>query len=230
MSRKYGKIDPLNVVDAALANTSPVERCCCCCSPKVGIRCALRVFIFEAVWHIAISIARPLWEWTSTMTTITAFILQDICRVVLLVLCVAAWRGLNRGRDGAEHLRALLRGLLILVFLEMLEMFLKFFEVHAVCNAPVVLAAHRARAIKYNLTGFNLTTGADDGWCEMVSDIYDFGWGIFALLILLYVIRVVHSYLRLLDQPDGQAAMQASRATPAADAKPAGTSIVTEVV
>ena len=69
---------------------------------------------------------------------------------------------------------------------------------HAVCNAPEVLEAHLRRAKRYNLTGFNMTTGADGGWCEIFSDVYDFGWGLISLSVLLYVIRVVHSYLRLL--------------------------------
>ena len=98
-------------------------------------------------------------------------------------------------------LKAFLRGLFCLVFLEVLEMLLKFGEVHAVCNAPEVLAAHLRRAQKYNLTGFNMTTGYVYGWCETFSDVYDFGWGIITLAVLLYVTRVVYSYLQLLDRP-----------------------------
>jgi hypothetical protein len=202
----YAKLDPLLVVDGALKDTRTLDRCCCCCSPGCGLRCALGLFIWEAVWHIAISIARPLWEWTSTGLTIFAFVLQDCARAVLLVLSVSAWRALSRGQDGAPVLRTLIRGLFLLACLEAVEMVLKFGEVHAVCNAPEVLEAHLKRAQRYNLTGFNMTTGYDGGWCEMFSDVYDFGWGLFSLFVLLYVIRVVHSYLRLLKQPSPEKA------------------------
>ena len=209
---RYAKLDPLILVDRVLDKRSRVQRCCCCCSLEQGIKCALRMFLFEAVWHIAISIARPLWEWTSTGLTIFAFVLQDLMRLVLIVQSVMAWRALRRGRDGAELLRNFLRGLFVLVLLEAVEMGLKFGEVHAVCNAPEVLAAHLRRARRYNLTGYNMTTGEDYGWCEMVSDVYDFGWGCFALFILLYVMRLVHSYLRGLEQhtvqPTGGVALE----------------------
>lgn len=197
----YAKLDPLIVVDRALSHRDPVDRCCCCCSPRCGIKWALGIFIWEAVWHVSISVIRPLWEWTSTGLTIFAFVLQDVCRAVLFVLSIMAWRSLNRGVDGKLMLKAFLRGLFCLVFLEVLEMMLKFGEVHAVCNAPEVLAAHLRRAQKYNLTGFNMTTGYDYGWCETFSDVYDFGWGIITLAVLLYVMRVVYSYLQLLDRP-----------------------------
>ena len=107
-----------------------------------------------------------------------------------------AWRALRKGGHGVPTLRLFLRGLCLLVVAELIEMCLKFSEVHAVCNAPEVLAAHLRRAKKYNLTGFNMTTGADSGFCEMFSDLFDFGWGVIALCILLYVIRVVHSHVR----------------------------------
>lgn len=224
----YEKLDPLVVVDASFGRFAPVEHCCCLClrcTPKCGIKWALGVFIVEATWHIAISVLRPLWEWTSTGLTIFAFILQDVCRLVLISISISAWRGLNRGRDGAYHLRILLRGLAILLLMEVVEMALKFGEVHAVCNAPEVYEAHLRRAIKYNLTTYNATRA--EHWCEIVSDVYDFGWGLVALLLLLYVLRIVHSYLRGLSgaPSDGgrakttPAATNQSEATRAADAE-----------
>ena len=124
----YAKLDPLIVVDSALRDRQTLDSCCCCCSPACGIRWALGLFIWEAIWHIGISIARPLWEWTSTGLTIFAFVLQDCARAVLLVLSVLSWRALKRGQDGGPMLRNFMRGLLILACLEALEMVLKFGE------------------------------------------------------------------------------------------------------
>lgn len=226
MHNKY-RFDPLIAVDAVLQKRKPATRCCCCCKPLCGIRWALGIFIWEAVFHIAISMARPLWEWSTTALTIFAFVLQDLCRFVLLVLSILACRGLHRGLAGAAPLRNLLRGLAVLFMLEMVEMALKFGEVHVVCNAPEVRAAHLARAKKYNLTGFNMTTGADDGWCEVFSDAYDFGWGVITLLVLLYVMYVVHSYLRCMEDlpppevsPDGSGVAVAEVLPAAKDAAP----------
>ena len=193
----YARIDPMHVLDATYGRLAPTTSCCCgCCrcTPLAGIRCALRVFIFEAIWHIGISVARPLWEWTSTVMTIFAFVLQDATRLMLLVLSVLAWRNLSRGANGAFHLRVFLRGLFVLALLECVELALKSTEVHAVCNAPIVLNKRLERAQRANLSNFDPLSA--EHWCEVVSDVYDFGWAIIALLILAYVMRVTHSYLR----------------------------------
>ena len=50
----------------------------------------------EALWHIIISILRPLWEWQSTFVTIVAFILQDIARIIVIVCSLRVIWGVRK--------------------------------------------------------------------------------------------------------------------------------------
>ena len=207
----YARIDPMPIIDVSLGRLAPAKTCCFCCKPENGIKYALIGFVVEAVWHILISLIRPLWEWTSTGLTIFAFILQDITRGLLIVLSVLAWRGLKTA-GGAAQLRTFLRGLFFLIFLELMEMSLKFVEVNAVCSAPEVLAARIRRAKLRNATFDGNATLAAEEWCEVVSDLFDFVWGAVALLLLVYIMHIVHSYLRILEDTEQRARQQQQRA------------------
>ena len=138
----------------------------------------------EAVWHILISFMRPRWEWTSTMVTVFGFVLQDIVRVGMLGLSILAWRALKRGEQAVGELRAFFRGLLVLFVFEMLEISLKFTEVHGICNAPEVWE----RRLRRNST-------LSEGSCEVIANLYDYGWGIIVLIILASVLRMTHAHL-----------------------------------
>jgi len=197
-----GSIPVMRVYDPILAveksfDARPVSGCCCLwcrCSPRRGIQWTIGVMTFECVFHIVISVARPLWEWTSTATTIFAFVLQDACRAVLLIVMVLCCRALNKpAADAIPILRTFFRTLVVLFGLECFEMFLKFFEVHSVCDAPEVWAA---RAKRMNATG---NPGMSETMCEIVSDLYDFGWGIVTLAILATAAKIVHAHSRLLE-------------------------------
>ena len=177
---------PFTALESRLDKRPPLKRCCCC-SLRCGIAWALGVFIFECTWHITISFIRPLWEWTSNFSTIFAFILQDVCRFILLVLSILACRALCQGRDGIGYLRALFRGLLVLIVLEAVELCFNAQAVHSVCDAPEVWAARERR-------GRNNTM--DEERCELISNIYDFAYGGLAILLLMYISYVVHSYVR----------------------------------
>ena len=64
---------------------------------------------------------------------------------------------LSQGASGAfRHLRMFLRGIFVLALLECVELALKSTEVHAVCNAPIVLAKRLERAQRANLTNFDV--------------------------------------------------------------------------
>jgi hypothetical protein len=156
----------------------------------------------ESLWHLTISCLRPLWEWTSTGLTVFAFVMQALARVYLLVLSVLTCRALNREQGGARELRHFVRGLVVLFGLELIEMCLKFGEVHAVCDAAEVWAARARR-------GRN--TSMSETMCEVISDVYDFAWGVIALVVLAVIIRVAHSHLRTLKEnsyPPGQVKAQ----------------------
>lgn len=177
---------PFTALESRLDKRPPLKRCCCC-SLRCGIAWALGVFIFECTWHITISFIRPLWEWTSNFSTVFAFILQDVCRFILLVLSILACRALCQGRDGIGYLRALFRGLLVLIVLEAVELCFNAQAVHSVCDAPEVWAARERQ-------GRNNTM--DEERCELISNIYDFAYGGLAILLLMYISYVVHSYVR----------------------------------
>jgi hypothetical protein len=189
--QRYAAIDPLNTFGPVLDRQTPVEHCCCLCcrcSRERGIYWALGVFSFEAVWHITLSVLRPTWEWTSTAVTVFAYFLQDLLRLWLLFLCFHAWRALKKGEAAVADLRMVLRALIVLFFLEVIEVALKAFEVHAVCDAPEVW--ERRRRPDYH--------GLSEAQCELVSDLYDYGWGAMSLLVIGTVIRAVHSHVRSL--------------------------------
>lgn len=116
-----------------------------------------------------------------------SFVLQDVCRFILLVLSILACRALCQGRDGIGYLRALFRGLLVLIVLEAVELCFNAQAVHSVCDAPEVWAARERR-------GRNNTM--DEERCELISNIYDFAYGGLAILLLMYISYVVHSYVR----------------------------------
>ena len=65
--------------------------------------------MFEAVWHISISIIRPTWEWNRTVITIFGFFLQNLSRTFNVILCFYAWRALKQGKDALVELRHSLR-------------------------------------------------------------------------------------------------------------------------
>ena len=187
---RYAAIDPLATIGPALDRLEPVDGCCCLCcrcNRTRGLYWALGLFVVEAINHITLSLLRPTWEWHSTMITIVAFYLQDALRAALLVLCVFGCKALRKGRDGVAEWRLLLRGLLVLAVLEMFEISLKAVEVHNVCDAPEVIAARARR---------NGTGSLSEQQCELISDLYDYLWGVMTLVVLGTVIRVVHSHIR----------------------------------
>ena len=131
--------------------------------------------------------SQPRWEWTSEMITIFGFFLQDTIRVVLLCLSILAWRALKRGEQGVAELRIFLRGLIVLFLFETLEISLKATEVHGICDAPEVWE----RRLRRNST-------MSEGMCEVVSNLYDYAWGVCVLILLAAVIRMVHAHLTAL--------------------------------
>ena len=142
--QSYARIDPLNTIGPILDRRAPAESCCCCCCRCRRVRAiywALGIFIWEAVWHITISMLRPAWEWNSTNVTIFAYLLQNFCRLVLIVMCFSAWRALRRGDNEKSlvELRSFLRALILLFGLEIMEIAIKAVEVHnVVCvTAPL---------------------------------------------------------------------------------------------
>jgi hypothetical protein len=127
------------------------------------------VFLLEAINHITISMVRPQWEWTSTALTITAFWCQNLMRAVMIPMCIVCWRGIDAQKD--VPLQIFFRFLVVLVFLEFIELFLKFFEVHAICSAAPVV---KARSEGHGMT---------EEMCELVSDFYDFVWQVIRVLL-----------------------------------------------
>ena len=89
----YHSIDPLNTLGPVLDRRAPVETCCCCCckcTRSKAIYWYLGLCVFEAVWHISISIIRPTWEWNRTVITVFGFFLQNLSRTFNVILCVYA--------------------------------------------------------------------------------------------------------------------------------------------
>ena len=146
------------LLEVRLDQREPLGKCCSCCSLRTGVHAALYTFLLEAAYHVSISLARPLWEWTSTALTIFAFVLQDLCRVILVILAIAALRAL-RPKAIAAHpewpvvaLRRLFRGLIVLILLEFIELCLNASAVHAVCDAPEVWERREAAALSNRTT------------------------------------------------------------------------------
>ena len=152
--------------------------------------------IGEHLWTFVISLMRPQWEWTSTAVTVIAFISQDVARLLMLPILVMVWIKARRDRLPASStewwVRLFFRGLVLLILLEMIELVLKFFEVHAVCNAPEV-AVFRAKRHP-NMTAEDLARAAKH--CEVFSDVYDFLLQLLIIALLHYVAWVTFSYLR----------------------------------
>lgn len=51
----------------------------------------------------------------------------------------------------------------------------------------------------------NGTGAVSERMCEVISDVYDFGWGVVTLAVLFNVVRVVHSHVRALEGEAGGA-------------------------
>jgi hypothetical protein len=65
-------------------------------------------------------------------------------------------------------------------------------QVHAICDAPEVWAArNRSIALGRNHT-------FSEPMCELVSNLYDFAWGLIHLAVGTYMAHIVRSYYRLL--------------------------------
>lgn len=185
---RYAHIDPLNAVGPVLDARTTADQCCCLCcrcDRKRGIYWALGTFTVEAVWHVTISCLRPAWEWNSSNLTFIAFFMQNLIRILLLMLTFQMWRALRAGKDGLAEARSFLRFLIFLLLLEVIELSIKFIEVHTVCDAPEVWARRAAH------NGSGLT----ESQCELIADLYDYFWGSIVLLILVAVTRTVHSHI-----------------------------------
>ena len=185
----YHSIDPLNHFGPVLDRRAPVETCCCCCckcTRSTAIYWYLGLCVFEAVWHISISIIRPTWEWNRTVITIFGFFLQNLSRTFNVILCFYAWRALKQGKDALVELRQFLRGLTVLWMLELFEICLKATEVRNICDAPEVWERR------------NNGSGLSENLCELVSDLYDYAWGVCVLLYIGFIFRMVHSHVKAL--------------------------------
>jgi hypothetical protein len=137
----------------------PADHCCCrCCGINLtkGTQLCVWMFIIEASWHLLMAWARPSWEWTSTTLTIVAFWIQNTVRVVMIPMACYALSGLGQRKD--KGLQTFFRFTLVLIVLELVEMVVKFWEVHAVCEAA---QKHRKRP----------HTAEQNARCEWFSDI-----------------------------------------------------------
>ncbi len=197
-----------SIEDRLLARP-PAASCCgfCCCRRRVGLRRAVlwtaALLILEAVWHVAISVLRPLWEWNSTLITVLAFVLQDLARLVVSVAAVRAIRVVRAhtqpgtsasARAGLVRARItfLFRVLVCLIILELCELTVKHHEVHMVCTAPYVKEVRMKR--NPNMTKSELA--AAEARCELISDLYDYVMEVLTILLLCYLSWIVHSYGR----------------------------------
>ena len=207
-------INMFTKADQYLLGKAPAAmcRCCCCKIPlRAGVLWAAYILILEALWHIGISLLRPLWEWNSSLVTIIAFLLQDIARVVVLVATTRAIMGVKKYTSkGSEEcsnvylvkvrIQFLWRVTLSLVCLEMLEMCVKFFEVETICDASYVTEMRHKR--HPNITADQLKAAQDH--CMLISDLYDYGLELITIALLIYLTWVTHSYGRSIKGPTVQ--------------------------
>ena len=70
---------PLQVFEAALLKSKPIERCCCC-SVYCGVIWTAVCVIVESLWQFGTSIARPTWEWNESAEQIFSFALANFVR------------------------------------------------------------------------------------------------------------------------------------------------------
>ena len=206
-----------SIEDRLLARP-PAASCCgyCCCRRRVGLRRAVlwtaALLILEAVWHVTISVLRPLWEWNSTIITVLAFVLQDLARLAVSFAAVRVIRAVRAhtqpgtsasARAGLVRSRItfLFRVLVCLIFLELCELTVKHHEVHMVCTAPYVKQARMKR--NPNMTKPELA--AAEARCELISDVYDYVMEVLTILLLLYLAWIVHSYGRSITSATAQA-------------------------
>ena len=200
---------PFERLDAALNERAPAEHCCgyCCCRKHIGLRAAMlwttSLLMCEAIWHIAISVLRPSWEWNSTAVTVIAFLLQDVARALVFAASFAANSAVRQftrpettASVNAEFVKSrvglLFRILCSLIFLELLELTVKSFEVHMVCTAPYVKQARMRR--HPNMTAAELHKAEER--CETISDIYDYVFEFLTIALLIYLVWIVHSFRR----------------------------------
>merc|ERR1711871_1014920 len=98
----------------------------------------------------------PLWEWNSTIITVVSFVCQDLVRGVVIIAAALALAAIKRhtiANSPESHQAKLVRTrinvlfqvLVSLIFLEVLEMCVKFFEVQTVCDAPYVTMMREKR-------------------------------------------------------------------------------------
>ena len=196
-------------LDDKLAEVPTAASCCgwCCCRARIGLRSAVlwtcALLVLEALWHITISVLRPLWEWNSTVVTVISFVLQDIARVCVLgAACLARSAVKTHTQPGtaqsSQHALVTARvGLLFkvlvgLIMLECLELTVKWAEVQTVCEAPFVKAARARRHENENITATELR--AAETRCETISDIYDYVLEVITILLLVYLTWIVHSF------------------------------------
>ena len=200
--------------DRYLLGRAPAASCCgyCCCQKTIplrrGVLWTCYILILEALWHISISFARPLWEWNSSAVTILSFVLQDIARVIVLVAAARVIWGVQKYTVPSSsecanvylvkiRIQFLFRTLLSLIGLEVLEMTVKFFEVESICDAPAVTERRQMR--HPNMTAAGLVEAQNR--CMLISDLYDYGLELITVALLVYLVKVVHSYGRSVNGP-----------------------------
>lgn len=113
---------------------TPAEHCCCrCCGVSLpgGLNICVYILCLEALIHLLASLLRERWTWTSTALTIVVYMLQTAVRVVMVPVALYAHGHLVSRRD--QGLRLFFRFLVCAVLLEVVEMGLRFWEVHDMC-------------------------------------------------------------------------------------------------
>jgi hypothetical protein len=219
---------PFDVVEKRLDTFSPLTHCCCLCckcSLNCGLKWALGFLMVEAVGHVALSGARPRWEWNSNGWTIFAFAMQIVMRIILLPLIPFAWWAIPKGLSTLWVIRAFFRAMIVVCLLRLLEIILSFVEV----RPPKTLLRHRlrhafnltchsnrqtnaqVRAIcihphiqQLRVTRGNLTAAQLDGAnrrCEIISDVYNFVLGLIMLGVYCHITRVVQQHMRMAVPP-----------------------------
>lgn len=130
----WSRLDPLTPLEEALSRRPPARTCCGFWSLDKGVRWGVVILIFEALVQLGLSFLRPPRVWVLSPYVFICLMSQDVTRLFMLGTSLWTLRAFRRGRGVILALRILFRTLVFLVFLEPLELFLKFVADRGICE------------------------------------------------------------------------------------------------
>ena len=180
--RAWHPLTHIERVERVLEQRPPAAGCCCNLWPlEHGVRWAIFLLMLEAGSQLLLSLLRPWSLWFLSRFVFFCFVTQDLTRLAMFASAAYTAHAMRQNRGVLRALQMLFRTLVVLVVLELLEMILKLFEEHAICDVDM----HQLgpRAVRF---------------CEVINDVSEVVLSIGTIIALCYAAWLIHSFARYL--------------------------------